>query len=311
MAEHANAAHTAPAGHEAAPAAHEAPAGGHGEAAGGHTAAPALPEFLWIHDPKNPHDPMVPVYYGWIALAVLVGLAVWGRLSLSKTQRVPGFIQNLWEFVVEWVSNVQDQAMGPGKGREYFPLFISFFLFILVNNFMGLIPGMMSPTSKINTTLALALVAFFSIHIFGMVKKGPLAYWGHFFHVVDASKAEGIMKLIMLPLQFILLPAIELIGELARPLSLAMRLFGNILAKEILLAVLFYVTLIFYFMPGPIGKVLMFVPLLMGPAILVLGVLVSIIQAVVFTVLCMVYISGATAVHEEHGHGGHEESHAH
>jgi F-type H+-transporting ATPase subunit a len=264
-----------------------------GAEGGGHS---ALPEALLVAGKYQ------PTAMAWITLFVILILCL---LGLTRKKKIPGPLQGAWEFFYEWLEEIVLQVMGP-KGMDFFPLFFSFFLFIMMGNLLGLVPLMASPTAKLDTTVALALTTFCSIHVLGMRQKGVLGYWGHFFHVVDASQSKGLMKIIMLPLQFVLLPAIELISELARPLSLSMRLFGNIVAKEILLAVLASVLLTFYLAPGPVNKLLMVVPLLLRPAILLLGVLVSIIQAVVFTVLSMVYISGAVAVHEgheEHGHG--------
>lgn len=270
-----------------------------------HEESSALPEALVV---PHAYEKYVPLATGWLTVLILFFLAL---LGLRKLRSIPGRLQGAWELVYTWIEGIVLQMMGP-HGMDYFPLFLTFFLYILVGNLLGLIPGMVSPTAKLDTTVALALVAFGSIHVLGMRKKGVFAYWGHFFHVVDSSREKGMMKLIMFPLQYLVLPAIELIGELARPLSLSMRLFGNIMAKEILLSVLASILLTFYNSPGVFNKVLMFVPLLLRPAILTLGVLVSIIQAAVFTVLCMIYIGGATAVHEEHeeGHEGHSKAHA-
>jgi F-type H+-transporting ATPase subunit a len=272
---------------------------GHGEGGG-------LPEFLWAPF----HGKTQPVYLGWVAIGIILVFALIGKATQKK---VPGLIQSLFEFVLEFIENILHQAMGP-SGMRYYPLFVSFFLFILIGNLLGLIPGMASPTSAVNTTLALAMITFLSTHVLGMINKGVLGYWGHFFHVIDSSQSTGLIKLIMLPLQYVMLPAIELIGEAARPLSLTMRLFGNIIAKETLLAVLFAVTAGLFYSDGIIYKALMVVPFLLAPGILVLGVLVSLLQAIVFTVLSMVYIAGATAVHEEHeeeGHGHKEAAHSH
>jgi F-type H+-transporting ATPase subunit a len=230
-------------------------------------------------------------------------LAIIGRFTMK---RVPGKLQGLFEFTLDWVADITHQAMGP-TGMAYFPMFVSFFLFILVGNLLGLIPGLASPTSAVNTTAALSVITFLSIHVLGMIKKGPLGYWGHFFHIIDSSQSKGLLKIIMMVVQYTMLPLIELIGEVARPLSLTMRLFGNIIAKETLLAVLFYMTAFFYFtglmgvghgVLGLINTALMFVPLILAPLILVLGVLVSLLQAIVFMALSMVYIAGATAEHE-------------
>jgi F-type H+-transporting ATPase subunit a len=189
------------------------------------------------------------------------------------------------------------------KGLEYFPLFFCFFLYILFNNLLGLLPGMASATAKLDTTVALALTTFAATHVLGMMKKGVFGYWSHFFHILDYSKESGFGKAITFVLQFFLLPLIEIIGELARPLSLAMRLFGNIFAKETILAVLAAMALEYWLTSGAAAKATMAMPMLLRPAILILGVLVSIIQAVVFTALSMVYIGGAIATHDEHDHG--------
>jgi F-type H+-transporting ATPase subunit a len=264
------------------------------EQQGGHVhEGGALPEAVEL---PQVYQKYLPIGTGWLSVLILFFLAV---LGLRRLRSIPGRLQGAWELVYTWIEGIVVQMMGP-QGMDYFPLFLSFFLYILVGNLLGLVPGLASPTAKLDTTVALAFVAFCSIHILGMRKKGILGYWGHFFHVVDSSKESGMMKLIMLPLQYLVLPAIELIGELARPLSLSMRLFGNIMAKEILLAVLASILLTFFRAPGAFNKALMFVPLLLRPAILLLGVLVSIIQAAVFTVLCMIYIGGAVAGHEEH-----------
>jgi F-type H+-transporting ATPase subunit a len=192
--------------------------------------------------------------------------------------------------------------------------FFSVFIFILIANLLGLIPYMASPTAKTDTTLALALCTFAVTHILGMQKKGVFGYWGHFFHVVDASKEKGVAKAITALLQYILLPVIELVGELARPLSLTMRLFGNIFAKEMLLAILAFLVWDYFSKGGAMNYALMTMPLLFRPAVLILGVLVSLIQAVVFTALSMIYIGGAIATHDEHeehdAHAEHAAAHA-
>lgn len=264
-----------------------------------------LPEAVITLDPATGKpSAWLPAITGWITMGIIFVLAF---LGLGKLQKVPGGLQNAWEFAYEWLEDITRQVIGE-EGPKLMPIFFSFFIFILIANLLGLIPWMASPTAKTDTTLALALCTFFATHILGMRKKGVLGYWGHFFHVVDASKEKGFGKVITALLQFILLPAIELVGELARPLSLTMRLFGNIFAKEMLLAILAF--LIFdYYSKGGAGYALMVMPLALRPAVLILGVLVSLIQAVVFTALSMIYIGGAIAVHEGHDEHGHEDAH--
>ena len=209
---------------------------------------------LLIHIPNVPEQ----VTYTWVAMALLIGLALAVRMTLKKT--APGGVQNVMEVVISGLVNFIEEIMGP-EGKRYFPLIASLFLFILVCNFLGLIPGFDSPTANLNTTLALALVAFAATHYIGIRKHG-FGYIKHFFGPLWA----------LAPFMFI----IEGISHLARVLSLSFRLFGNMIAKHKLLIVLFF--LFPYFLQVPI---------------LGLGVLVAFIQAGVFTLLTMLYLAGS------------------
>ncbi len=204
--------------------------------------------------------PNVPVHvtYSWFAMAVLIGLALAARFSLKKT--APTGVQNLLETVVGGLENFVLDIMGP-EGTHYLSLIGSLFLFILVCNLQGLIPGFDSPTANINTTLALALVSFSATHYIG-VKRHGIGYVKHFM-----GPMWGLAPL-MLP--------IELISHFARVMSLTFRLFGNMVAKHKLLLVL--ALLAPYIAPVPI---------------LGLGLLVSFVQAGVFTLLTMLYLSGS------------------
>lgn len=208
------------------------------------------------------------VTYTWLAMAILIGLSLAARFSLKKT--APTGIQNFFEVVVGGLENFIIDTMGP-EGRHYVPLLGSLFLFILVCNLQGLVPGFDSPTANINTTLALALVAFTATHYVG-VKRHGFAYIKHFM---------GPMW-VLAPLMFI----IEVISHFARVMSLTFRLFGNMVAKHILLLVL--AVLVPYFAPVPI---------------LALGLLVAFVQAGVFMLLTMLYIAGS--VEEAHLGGEH------
>jgi F-type H+-transporting ATPase subunit a len=266
---------------------------------------PELPEAVIAKGQR-----LQPAITGWITLGLLVLFAAAG---LSRLKRVPGALQNAWEFTYEWVEDITLQVIGP-DGPKLMPLFFSFFLWILFANLLGLVPYMASPTAKTTTTLALALVTFGSTHVLGFRAKG-LGYLGHFFHVVDHTQEKGFAKVVTMLLQYLLLPAIEFVGELARPLSLTMRLFGNIYAKEQLLLILAALILQYFEAGGLKNYALLSMPLLLRPAVLILGVLVSVIQAVVFTALSMVYIGGAIAVHGDHDEhdeqGAHEHAAAH
>ena len=149
---------------------------------------------------------------------------------------------------------------------------------------MGLIPGLISPTANINTTLALALIVFFSTHFIGIRKNGLFKY---------LRSLGGYGPIWLMPFMAI----IELISQLTRPISLSFRLFGNMMAKEILLVVLSSLVIIFFSSGSFFQTLLTLVPVIMLPLIYLLGALVVFIQAFVFTVLSIFYIRGALIIH--------------
>jgi F-type H+-transporting ATPase subunit a len=208
------------------------------------------------------------VTYTWLAMAIIIGLSLAARFSLKKT--APTGVQNLLEVIVGGLNDFIEDIMGP-EGRHYLTLIGTLFLFILVCNLQGLVPGFDSPTANINTTLALALVAFSATHYIGLKRHG-IGYIKHFM-----GPMWGLAPL-MLP--------IELISHFARVMSLTFRLFGNMVAKHKLLLVL--ALLAPYIAPVPI---------------LGLGLLVAFVQALVFTLLTMLYLSGS--IEEAHLGGDH------
>ena len=157
--------------------------------------------------------------------------------------------------------------MGERNAARFFPLIGALWLFILIGNLIGLIPGFISPNDTLKTNVGLALMVFLLTHVYG-VKEHGLAYFKHF---LGPS----------LPLAPLMLP-IELISHLARPMSLAMRLMGNMLADH---------KVVFSFFA--------LVPLLVPLPFMLLGLLVCLIQALVFCTLTMVYI-GMAVEHDEH-----------
>lgn len=209
-----------------------------------------LIEQLHLHLGKH-------VTYTWLAMLVLVVLSV---LATRGMKMVPSGIQNFMEFVIDTLENFIEETMGH-KGKAYFPLIATIALFILVSNLMGLIPGFYPPTANLNTNAAMALTVFAMTHVVG-IKEHGLAYLKHFMGPV----------LWLAPLMFV----IEIIGHLARPLSLSLRLFGNMYGHEIVLMIF-----------------LALVPFLLPIPMMLLGVLVAFIQAFVFMVLAMIYIAGA------------------
>jgi len=216
----------------------------------------------------------------WIALAILFVLSF---IATRKLNLIPQGLQNGFETVFEFIFDLVDSVIGK-EGKQFYPLFIGLFLFILMGNLIGLIPGLQCATANLNTTVALALVTFFSTHFFGVRRHGFVKYLSHF---------TGNAPIWLKPLVFI----IEIISETARPLSLSFRLFGNMLAKDILIGTVAFLVVVFFPSAYIVVKVMTIVPLILQPAILMLGLLVSVIQAFVFTLLSIFYIGGAIKIH--------------
>ncbi len=203
-------------------------------------------------------------------MVFLVVLAFVARRSLARTESsvIPGeglSLRNLAELLVEFVSWLSESIIGP-KGIRYVPLFGSFFLFILIANLSGLIPGFLPPTNNLNTTLGLGIVSFFAYNYFGWREHGA-----------------GYIKQFMGPVIFLapFFLILEGISHLVRPLSLGLRLFGNIFGDHLVVEIFTELT--------KVGVPVLFY---------MLGALVSLIQAFVFTLLSVIYV--AMAVSHEH-----------
>ncbi len=207
------------------------------------------------------HIPNVPehVTYGLAASVVLILLALATRFTL-KEKGAPSGLQNIFEVIFKGLDNYIQEIIGP-EGRHYFTLIGSLFLFILVANLMGLVPGFDSATGNLNTTAALALVSFSATHYIGITRH-KLSYFKHFMGPVPW------LAPLMIP--------IELISHLARPVSLSFRLFGNMIAKHKLLLALAALSLYTPTFP-----------------VLALGLFVAFVQAGVFTLLTMLYLAGS------------------
>ncbi len=176
-------------------------------------------------------------------------------------------LRNFFEYTAESVYGMVEGALGEKNAARFFPLIGALWMFILFGNLIGLIPGFVSPNDTLKTNVALALLVFVLTHYYGIREHG-LSYFKHF---LGPS----------LPLAPLMLP-IEIISHLARPLSLSLRLMGNMLADH-------KVVFAFFTM----------VPLIVPLPFMLLGLLVCLIQAIVFCTLTMVYI-GMAVEHEEH-----------
>jgi len=200
-----------------------------------------------------------------ILVAVLLPLLL--RPLARKPALVPTRRQTVGEMIVQLFLSVITDTIGP-EGRKYVPVVGAVGIFVFSCNMIGLIPGLMSPTSKLNVTVGCALAVFFYYHAMGVKAQG-LKYFKHFLGEIPA------MAPLMLP--------IEIISHFSRPVSLSMRLFCNIFSEELLIVIM---TSIF--------------PLLLPMPFMALSIFTSAIQAYVFVLLSCIYISGAVAHAEEH-----------
>lgn len=222
-----------------------------------------------------------PLLMSWVTVVILFVLSFF---ATRRMKLVPRGLQAAFELALNFVFGQADDIVGE-QAPKFYPLFLGLFLFILAGNLIGLVPGLASPTANLNTTVALALIVFFSIHVFGIKQHGLFGYFAKF-----SAGVPWWLK----PLMTI----IELISEIARPLSLSFRLFGNIMAKEILLGILAFLTITFLRNGGVINTSLTIVPILLRPMIILLGLLVGFLQAYIFMMLAMFYIGGA--IRSEH-----------
>ncbi len=203
------------------------------------------------------------VIYSWVVMIILI---VAGTAATKTIRMVPSGAQNFFEIFISGMEEFMVDVIGE-EGRWVFPIIGTVFIYVAACNLIGLIPGFLPPSANLNTTLSCALVVVVFTHIIG-IKYHGVKYIKHFMGPVWW----------MSPLIFI----IEIIGHVARILSLSFRLFGNMMGHEIVLSILF----------GLAGA--FFAPL----PIMALGVFVALVQAFVFFLLSIIYFSGAM----EHAH---------
>lgn len=201
-----------------------------------------------------------PVVTTWIIMAALAG-ACW--LATRRLRIAPGGVQDVAELLVTGIAGQISDTIR-SEARPLLPLLGTLFIFLVTANLSGLLPGVAAPTSQLETPAALALIVFGSVHYFGVRARGLPGYL--------ASFAEP--KLIMLPL--------NIVSEVTRTFSLMVRLFGNIMSGEFLIALV--VSLAGLFVPIPL---------------MVLEILVGVVQAYIFTVLAAVFIGAAIGKAEQ------------
>lgn len=216
-----------------------------------------------------------------VFLLVLAGAAR-GRLSKVDEAVIPDAELNartFFELFLDTLMGLMTDIMGAKNAKRFLPLLGTCGLLILFSNLLGLVPGFVPPTDNLNVTAALALVIFFATHIVGVQTNGI----GHITHMMNPVGAwwGWFLAPIMFP--------IELIGHLARPMSLSLRLMGNMIGDHKVLGIFLTLTA---------------VPIVYPVPIIGMGVLVCVVQTAVFCLLSMIYI-GLAVEEQHHDEGGH------
>ncbi|HAZ28624.1 MAG TPA: ATP synthase F0 subunit A [Candidatus Magasanikbacteria bacterium] len=228
----------------------------------------------------------------WLAIVILL---VFGLVLRKKIKTSPGTLQNGAEYVLEMLLPYFDQVTGDRKKTmRFLPIVGSIFFFVLLSNWLGLLPGTGSITlghtfllrpanTDLNLTVAMALVSVIGSHLFGIVAVGFFTHIGKFIQLGTLAKSfkRGPIGIFSAVIEFGV-GLLEIVGEMAKVLSLSLRLFGNIFAGEVLISVI--AALVSAVVPTPF---------------MLLELLVGLIQAAVFAMLTLVYFT--VAVEEPHG----------
>ena len=240
---------------------------------------------------ENPLDhfilhPLIPIHlFGFdlsINQAVVMMWVVVGAVSLffwtavSQRRLVPTKIQSLAEMSVEFLRGLVMENMGE-QGMRFFPFIVTLFFFILFANLLGLIPGTYTVTSQIMVTALFAIVVYVISLVVGFTVHGV-----HFFSILVPPGTPGWLLPLMIP--------IEVVSQVARPVTLAVRLFANMTAGHTILIVLFSLML-----AG--GVLIGWLPFAFTVAVYILEVIVAFIQAFIFTILATVYLGDAIKLH--------------
>jgi len=258
--------------------------------------------FTWHNLLPESWQQILPqhTFFALVAGLMLI-LFAWrarGMLARSANPEIPAEelgARNIAELLVQLVVSQSDAIIGP-VGRKYVPFFGSFFFFILISNLSGLVPGFAPPTGNLNTTLGLALCSFIGYNVIGVREQG-VSYFKHFVGPMTSLPGQSwLAKLAFVPvllLSVMFFFILEAFSHGFRPVSLSLRLFGNMMGDHQVIEAFVNLT-----------------KLVVPVAFYLLGTLVSVIQAFVFTLLSMIYVALAIS----HGHDeehGHESQQAH
>lgn len=261
------------------------------EHAAEHGGGPELPNWIELAHKLFPGNFtnflqawQVPIF----SIIVWILLSYFCFIVYRNRTLIPGKLQNFIEWIVDTLANMVTEILGE-KGEKYIPFLGTLFVYIFTMNIFGLIPGMYSSTAKLNTTLALAICVFLYVQWEGIRAQGILGYIYHF-----AGSPKSVVEWCLVPLNF----PLHIIGELAKPISLSLRLFGNISGEDMLLSI--FVTLgiaitAIFRGPGWLPGLPLHLPFIF------LALLTSFVQALVFTLLSTIYFS-LMIHHEEDEH---------
>ena len=236
------------------------------------------------------YDVYVVALFAALVIAILWIVAARGQKL--KPEGKATSIPNLFEAMLEGFQGYLYSVMGEDLGRKYAPLIASFFFTILTFNLIGLVPGFVKPTTNLNIPIGMALMAFLSVHVIAIKEVGVKNWFLHFV-------GEPVW---LAPLNF----PLHLIGEIIKPISLAIRLFCNMFGEEMVVVQLGLLSLA----AGAALHLPTFFPFQLP--MLLLGTFFSFLQALVFATLLSIYISVMGTHHDEHGHeGAHDHGHGH
>lgn len=248
---------------------------------------PGTPNILTFVESYLENSPWAEYLYDWESIIfsffISCVISLTFCIGSGSKENIPNGFQNFLEWIVETFRSFTINVLG-SDGEKYLPFLGTLFIYILSMNLLGLIPFMASPSSNLNITVALAICVFVLVQYLNIKNMG----WKGFLYHLAGSPTNSVGWLIA-PMMF----PVELLTQISRPITLALRLFGNILGEKILVAffAIVGITLLYFF---PIQIPFMF-----------LGILTSIMQAMVFTLLTSIYIL-LSVPHKEEIHANHK-----
>ena len=253
-----------------------------------HSSTPEIANILTLLNELFGESPVVRFLHHYenifFSVIIITILAIVARRATKNTSLIPGKLQNFVELCVERLDDLICGVLGHHYGRHYTPFLGTLFIYILVMNISGLVPGMKSPSSSLNTTIGLAITVFCYVQYTGLRRLGVIGYIDHLL-----GRPRDITGFLFIPL---MLP-LHIMEELIKPLSLSLRLFGNILGEDALIAAFVSLGILaLSFIGSPVG-------LPLQTPFMLLAIITGTIQALVFTMLSSIYILFMLP-HEEH-----------